>query len=565
MKINHKLRIGCIFFIFFALFMVGIIHLFHLQIRQHSYFVDLGNKQYTITVTTPPARALILDRHGHPLALNHDSIAAFILPKTLKDPVKVKKFLQKQFPHVVQRLKKNTDNHFLYIKRKLTSQEQQSLVDSNLEDINFLNEPSRFYPSPATSAITGITNIDNNGLFGIELQFNTLLSGTPTTRALARDARSGHFYFSNTTLEQGNEGKPVRLTIDGDLQFLVQEELAARIEKFKAEEGAAIVMDPTTGEILAMASFPSFNANETREINIATTKNTAFTESYEFGSGIKAFAALAALEEEVVTPDEVIDCENTKTTYVEGRRINTVTAAGLLTFEEVIAQSNNIGIAKIAKRLGPKLYTHYKKLGFGSKTGIPLPGEQSGFVNPPERWSKQSIISLSYGYEISTTLLRMTNAFCVFSNGGRLITPRLVFEPEEYVKKSEKIYSDASIEKMRTILERTTSDKGTARHASLQGYTTLGKTSTANLLVNGHYVSEENMYGFFGSVEKGNYKRTIGCFIKKSPQRDLYAATVTAPLFKKIVEKLLIHEQVIAGENNVDSSHSTATQTGSVS
>jgi len=159
----------------------------------------------------------------------------------------------------------------------------------------------------------------------------------------------------------------------------------------------------------------------------------------------------------------------------------------------------------------------------------------------------------------------MTTAFCVFSNGGLLLSPRLILCPEEHTKKPEKIYSDASIEKMRTILEKTTSDKGTARHASLHGYTTIGKTSTANLLVNGHYVSEENMYGFFGVVEKGSYKRAIGCFVKKSPYRDLYAATVAAPLFKKIVEKLLIHEQVIAGEDNVDSSHGTPAQTGSLS
>lgn len=554
---TNKLRTVFVFLIFSSLFTIALINLFSLQIKQHSFFTDLGNRQYHVNVTTRPPRALIVDRNNKPLALNKESLAAFILPQKLKEPEKVRKFVQHHFSPAAQRWRKNPKSNFLYIKRKLTPEEEELISQQNLNDINLLSEPSRFYPIDATGTITGITNIDNLGLFGIELQFDSTLAGTPTTCMLEKDARSGRFHFSKQTMQKGNQGEPVKLTIDGDLQFLVQEELNARAELFQVKEAAAIVMDPETGDILAMATVPTFDPNDTRSLKQVGTKNTAVTESYEFGSSLKAFTALAALEEGVVTPNEIINCQNTKTAYVDGRKINNWEAQGDLTFEEVIIRSNNIGIAKIAKRLDDKLYEHYIRLGFGKKTGISFPGEQAGFVNHPENWSKQSIISLSYGYEITTTLLRLTSAFSIFANGGYLITPRLIIKPEQYQKTPQKIYSDESIKQMRTILEKTTAKGGTAKRAALHGYTTMGKTSTANLLVDGKYDETKNLYGFEGIIEKGNYKRVIGCFLKESPKRNLYASSVAAPLFKKIVEKLLIHDHVIAGDDDAHSSNRT--------
>lgn len=556
----YKFRTGFIFLLLCSLFTIALIHLFSLQIRQHNRFIDLAHKQYQVSVTTLAPRAFILDRNNQPLALNKDSLAAFILPQTLEDPEKTKAFLKKHFPSTLEKLKKNPKAHFLYVKRKLSPEQLQLLEESQVTDIKILTEPSRFYPIEAAGSITGITNIDNLGLFGIELQCDKQLAGTPTTRILEKDARSGHFYFSKEITQEGTTGTPVKLTIDGNLQFLVQEELNAQIKKYKSVEGAAVVLDPQTGDILAMASFPNFNPNETTELDLITTKNTAITESYEFGSAFKAFTALAALEEGMVTPDEVIDCENSKSTYVAGRKINNFEAQGLLTFEEVIARSNNIGIAKVAMRLGPQLYNHHIKLGFGKKVGISFPGEQAGFVNPPNQWSKHSIISLSYGYEIRATLLQVARAFSIFTNGGYLIQPRIILEPEQYQKKPEKIYSDQSIAFMRTILEKTTSLQGTAKYAALHGYTTLGKTSTANLIVDGKYDPTKNFYGFIGIVEKGSYKKVVGCFLKESPQKDLYAATVAAPLFKKIVEKLLIHSNIIAEETH-EADHSSNSTT----
>ncbi|MFT6765683.1 MAG: cell division protein FtsI (penicillin-binding protein 3) [Alteromonas naphthalenivorans] len=543
MDSTHKARTALVFFLFCSLFCIGIINLYTLQIKQHTFFTDLGHQQYYVTQTSYPPRASILDRNKNPLALNKETLSAFMLPRMIKEKTGFKRFLKKNFPEAHERFIKKPNAQFAYIKRKISHKEKKLIEQSGITDIHFLNEPSRFYPIEAAGLLTGMTNIDNKGLFGIELILNEQLTGKPTTTVLEKDARSGHFYFSKQKETKGIDGAPVELTIDGNLQFLVQEELTQAAQKFGSTQGAAVVMDPETGDILAMASYPSFDPNDPIITSQAATKNTAVTESYEFGSVIKTFCALAALEEGLVTADEEIDCLNTKTAFLDGRQVNTVLSLGVATFTDIIKKSNNIGIAKVAKRLDTKIYDHYRRLGFGTKTNIPFPGEQSGFVMPPERWSKQSIISLSYGYEITNTLLQLARAFSVFANDGHLVTPRLLLSQE--ITEPQKIYSSESINTMRTILEEATSKQGTGKYAAVHGYTTMGKTSTTNLLEDGQYNEHKNTYGFAGIVEKGGYKRIIACFLKESKRHNLYASTVSAPLFEKIAERTLMHDKIL--------------------
>ena len=542
MQTLHKIRTASLFFIFCLLFGIALVNLYFLQIKQHSFFVDLAKQQYACTVTTFHPRASIIDRNGIPLALNKETTSAFIMPRAIKEKTKLLLFLEEHFPEAAERYKKNPHAHFSYIKRKLSSEEQELLEKSSLIDIHFLHEPSRYYPLESAGSLTGITDIDNKGLFGVELLCNEQLTGTPTTAQIEKDARSGKFYFSKTTQSEGAPGISLALTIDAHLQFLVHEELLTTLEKFQAQEGAALVMDPETGDLLALASYPSFDPNNPITFQ-DTTKNRAITESYEFGSLLKTFCALAALEEHVVEYDEYIDCLNSKSAYVDGRKVNNWEALGVVPFADVIKRSNNIGIAQIAKRLDTALYEHYLRLGFGTKTGVTFPGEQSGFVMPPERWSKQSIISLSYGYEITSTLLQIARAFCIFANDGHLIVPRLIKDKE--TPEPQKVYSTQSINLMRTILEETTSSQGTGKKAAIHGYTTLGKTSTTNLLKNGEYDPTKNMYGFAGIIEKGDYKRVIACFVKEAQHQNLYASTVAAPLFEKIAERMLMHDKIL--------------------
>lgn len=541
---THKIRGTIIFFFFCFCYLIVMSNLIYLQLLQHSFFTQLGQKQYHVTITCLPDRGIILDRTGkHFLAINKDSLAAFMLPRQLEMRPKLEKFLAKHFPAALERLKKHSTAHFLYIQRRLTPEQVKLISHSGITDIKLLNEPNRYYPVRSAAPIIGMTDIDNKGLFGLELQFDSQLAGSPSTVILEKDARSGHFYFKKEVQEKGLEGKPLMLTIDSDLQFLAHEALQETVNKYHAKEGAVIILDPNNGDILAMTNFPSFDPNNFNQTDVALTKNTCLTEAYELGSVFKICSALASLEEGVVTPDELIDCKNTKTTYIDGRKINTVHEAGIISFEEVIAQSNNIGIAQVAQRMGPKLYDHYCKLGFGKKTPIPFPGENKGFINPPGSWSKQSIISLSYGYEISANLLQLARAFAIIGNGGYWIDPRITFDQQPSLK-TQKLYRDESISLIQNMLEQTTA-KGTARKANIKGYRIMCKTGTANMLENGHYNPDKNIFTCAGIIEKDGYQKVIVVFIKEVEQKDLYAATVAAPLFEQIAEKILIKDRII--------------------
>ncbi len=539
-----RFRLSVVFFGFGVIFLVIILNLFFIQIWHRQFFINLAEQQYQVSISKLPERGIILDRTGkNYLARNKECVSAFIIPQKIKHYAELHAFLSNNFPHAAQQLEHKKNNAFMYIKRRLTDQEQDILAQAQLPDIHLLQESSRFYPLPSACPLVGFTDIDNHGAAGIELQCNQTLTGKPTTYHLEKDARSGYFYFKKELQELGHESSPLQLTIDSNLQFLVDEELATSIDKWKAKDGAVIIMDPTTGDILAMSSYPYVNPTLTHQFNIADTKHKVVTDAHELGSVIKVFAAMAALEEHVVTPDELIDCKNSKTCVINGRVINTWKPHGIIPFTDVIAYSNNIGIAQVAKRVGEKIYDHYIKLGFGKKTGIIMPGEHSGFVNHPKKWSKQSIISLSYGYEISATLLQIACAFSIIANNGHRIKPRLMMS-ETIAMDQTMLYSPETIATIKDILQKTT-EYGTGHRARIEGYNIMTKTGTANKLINGEYDKNKNIFTCAAIVEKNNYKRVVVTFINEANAPNAYASTIAAPLLERVTEKMIIHEKMI--------------------
>jgi len=563
----HISRSYCalLFAIGISFFTIILVKLFWIQIINHSFYLTCAERQYFFTLTAYPPRAPIFDRTGtNYLALNKESLAAFIIPTEIEDRAALESFLKRHFPSAYERLHPSSSlqKKFLYVARRLTPEQKKLIEDAQLTDIHFLQEPSRFYPIPSAGAIVGITDIDNNGLFGIEKKCDAQLKGTPHTIRIEKDARSGH-YIRVETLDAGISGKPVQLTIDATLQFLAHEAVAQTVAKFGAKQGAAIIMDPVTGEILAMVNVPSFDPNHLAKLDLAHTKVTALTDTFELGSVFKVFSALAALAEGVVTPDELIDCKNTKTTFIDGRKINTVLPHGIIPFKDVIAFSNNIGIAIVAKRVGDKIYSHYTQLGFGTSTGIELMGEAPGFVNPPHNWSKQSIISLSYGYEVTATLMQLACAFALIARDGVPVHPHILSpvtqpsaaalsglrrdsyaEASSHRRATKPLYEAETIAIIKELLRRT-SQYGTAKKAQVHGCTVMSKTGTANMLIDGVYVDTKNRYTCAGIVQKGDYQRVIVTFVQEAARGDLFAATVTAPLFEEIAERMLIHEKMI--------------------
>ncbi|MCF7799881.1 penicillin-binding protein 2 [Candidatus Babeliales bacterium] len=536
-KKNYKPRVFIILIFFLILYLIILTRFLLLQVHKKDFFENLAKQQYETELQLSPPRAKIYDINKEPLVFNFDVTSAFILPRQFNEKEKTKKFLKKHFKNVYDKIF-DKNKKFLWIERNLSQERLDWFKKFDLKDIYFIDEPLRFYPFNCMSTIIGFTDIDNVGISGVELAFNKKLAGVASTVRLEKDARSGHFYFEKEILQEGQSGKPVQVTIDSKLQFLVYEELKNTIEQHEAKSGSAIILDPESGYVLAMANYPDFDPNKKNLENIENTKNRVITECYELGSVFKTFTALAALEEKVTTSDELIDCEG-KVAYIDKFRVENWKSTGIVPFYYVVQRSSNIGIAKVAKRLGPKLYEHLTRLGFGKKTGIQFPGERDGFVNHPKNWSKPSVITMSFGYEINTTIMQLAKAFGIIANGGYDFEPVLVM-PEMSARAHNKLYSDNAIIDIKNILQNI----GKVYNQGLQDYCVMGKTGTARAIKNGKYSRLDHVYSFGGIIEKDNYKRVIVTFVQEPKGAGLWASQVAAPLFNKIAQKMVMQDLV---------------------
>lgn len=542
-RLEHT-RISLVTSAFVFLFLTVLGFLFNIQIVQHDFFIERGKRQYGLTITQNPPRGTFFDRYHRALTLNQETVSLFTNPKLLDDKKPLFLFLQNNFPDAYRRLSEKNDTSFFFIKRHSNPEELAIARQSGIRDIHELPEQKRWYLEPSLGSTIGITNIDNEGLTGLELLYNTQLVGTPSIYALQKDARSQAYYFTKEPLETGVPGKNFILTIDQDLQTCTYQCLKNHVDLWHAVEGMAIIMEPATGAILASAMYPDSNPNlPINTAELANLKNRCFTECYELGSVMKTFTALAALESKTIEPDDEINCFNTRETMLNGIRVTTWKAGGILTFTQVIRESNNIGTSQVARKIGKQLYTYLRTYGFGAKTGIHYPSETSGSITPPSQWSNATPLSLSFGYEISVSALQLATAFCMIANNGLHIQPRLT---QDEPIKTKQVADPEAVAKLRQII--TINKETSPTHgARIDGYTIQGKTGSAHLLTNGRYDPMRNIYTFAGIVEQGAYQRVIVVIIKeplKKMGQNLYAATVAAPLFKTIAEEMLVIEKI---------------------
>ena len=540
LKKDYKVRVAVIFCTFAALFAVIIMRLFLLQIRQKTFFTHLAQHQYHVEVTVNPARGEFFDCRGKLLALNQEVASAFVLPSQLKNVAKTKCFLKECYPSAYQRMVQDPQRQFLWVERKLYDQRlanfNELVKQYGVEDIHFINEPQRFYPYKELGHVVGFTDIDNRGIAGLELMYDTTLKGASTVVSLAKEARSQDLYFGKKIIKQGYAGSPITLTLDATLQFLVCQELEEAVNKYRAQAGSVLIMNPDTGEILVMANVPSFDPH-VPPASLDSTKNSIVTECYELGSVFKIFAGLAALEDQVVDFEEIVDCEG-KVGFVNGFRVENWKTMDELPFRDVIRYSSNIGIAKIMQRVGPSFYNHLVNFGFGKKTGIKFPGEREGFVNHPDKWSASSLIVMSFGYEIMANLLQLGMAVSTIANGGSYVVPTLVKRDSSVWHHDRRLYRADTIEKVKEILTLI------GENYQIPGYRVMGKTGTARLVKNGEYSTTNHIYTFSGIIEKDDYRRVIVTFIREPEGFHHYwASQISAPLFKKVAEKMIMHER----------------------
>jgi cell division protein FtsI (penicillin-binding protein 3) len=537
---DYKWRVLMVFCFFCALFVVVSFRLFLLQIKQNDFFRILAAQQYELQIKVVPARGVIFDASSiHPLAFNRRVLSAFIVPSGLQKNAPTVLFLKRHYPSVYKRYLKNPEKHFLWLARRMSDREVEIIKSTPNLAIHFLDEFSRYYPYQGAAQLLGLTDIDNVGIAGLELNFNKQLSGEPMVLRLEKDARSGAFYFDRSVTDVGKQGKSLSLTVDRYIQEITFYELQKKIIELKAKSGTAVVLNPDTGAILALASYPVFDPNKKGEAAFEAMKNRAVNECFEPGSVMKAFCALAAFEEQLVSYDEEIDCEG-RFALVDGVKVENPTISllnrlaekkNILPFHEVVRYSSNVGIAKVAKRLNHKLYDHYCHLGFGKKTGIQLPGERSGFVNHPKQWSRPSLIVMSFGYELMVTVMQLAKAFCIVANGGYDVTLSILQRGN--TGKEKRLYSKGAIDQLKNIME------GVAEKHKIPGMRTMGKTGTARCIVDGKYSTQLHQYSFAGIIEKNDYRRVIVTFIKEPEKASLWASETALPLFKSIASRVV--------------------------
>ncbi len=545
-------------------FLLVALRLVYLQVFERAKLTARAERQQEQVLTLVPKRGAILDRRGKALAVSLDVYSVYGIPSKIDDPRALAKRLSRilhEDPATLER-KLAGDKHFVWLRRKVDPTEAEQVKELGSAEIQLRAEPKRFYPNKALAGpLIGFAGVDNEGLEGLERTYDKILRGVNGWMLAEMDAK-GRMVFPGGPGFQYHMPKPghdIILTIDEVIQHISEKELDAALASSHAKGGVCIVMNPQTGEILALSvrtngyGRPAFNPNEPQRYKPAEWRDRAVTDAYEPGSIFKVVLASAALEERVVHPLERLDCS---AGYIKlaDREIKDAHKNGVLTFSDVIAESSNVGTIKVALRLGKdRFYKYITAFGFGKKTGVDLPGEIPGLLQDTRLWSGVSLGEIAIGQGIGVTPLQMAAAYCVIANGGVLMKPYVVseivdpgggagqkFGPQPVGR----VISEETCAKVVGLLKRVI-DMGTGQEAKPSGYSAAGKTGTAQKIDHrtGEY-SKKNYVSSFVGFAPANSPRIVILVMIDTPESSIYGGTVAAPVFRAVAEQSLAYLRV---------------------
>lgn len=521
-----------------------------LQVYQGSWLSRKASDQVEDSLKAVGKRGTIFDRRGHALAVSIDVTSIAVRPARVEAPESaaqnIARLLKRKPQEIRQRLASRKP--FVWIKRQATPKEAEAVRQLRIPGIEFVSETSRFYPNRALAAhVLGFTGMDGKGLEGVEFFYDRHLRGADTSVKVLRDAH-GNDFKSESPTEMDASGKNVVLTLDQSIQFTTETHLAEAVEKNKAKSGMALVMAPRTGEILALAIAPAFNPNAFDSAKKALWRNRAVTDPFEPGSTLKVFSAAAALEFAHLSPKTTFHCENGA--YRIGKNtVHDVHRYGLLTLQDIIKYSSNIGAVKISERVGPdKLHHTLRLFGFGQKTGIDSPAETPGLLMHHKHWTGIDTAAISFGHGVSVSAVQLITAFSAIANDGVLMRPRIVeaitdqqgqilqqFAPEEV----RRVVSRQTAAALKEILRTVVLPGGTGVHAALEGYSACGKTGTARKIdETGAYSNDRHVASFIGFAPAEDPQIAVLVVIDE-PKTQVYGGAVAAPVFKKIAQTTL--------------------------
>jgi cell division protein FtsI (penicillin-binding protein 3) len=522
----------------------------YLQLFRHREYLTRAQHQQQHVIEITPKRGAIFDRNMHPLAMSIPVDSAFAVPSELGDEQLAAHLLSGVLgiPRDVLENRLESSRSFVWIARKLPPDKKEAVEALNLKGVYFQKENQRIYPKRDLAAhVLGFVDLDEKGLGGIEYELDSKVRGASEKIIVMADAKQRWFDGGEAQRERGAN---VVLTLDEKIQYLAERELAAAISKTHAIAGTAMVMNPNTGEILALANWPKFNPNAANEAPPDARMNRAVTALYEPGSTFKLITLAAAFDQGITKPGEVFDCEN-GAVYVAGHRIRDHKPFGLLSVSDILAQSSDVGAIKIALRLGaPKFYDYIRAFGFGQLTGVDLPGESKGILRRLEGWSAISIGSISMGQEVGVTPIQLISAVSAIANGGMLYKPHVIAELRrgDHALPAEGLL--APVDPKRVIRPETAATlrrlmegvvlNGTGSLAHLDGWTAAGKTGSAQKIdpATGRYSPTQFIASFTGFAPINNPAVTILVSLD-SPVGQHEGGQVAAPVFKRIAEQIL--------------------------
>lgn len=535
--------------------------LYAIQINSHDRFTALSRKQHLRNIPIPAKRGNIYDTRGRPLAVSKQVKSLCADPSAIEDVETAAKNIAevlgidpaKLMKHLCE--KKEAMKRFAWVKRHLTEKEVEVVSELDSEYLWFINEDKRFYPHASTAAhVIGFVDKDGKGLEGIEASWNTVLAGKAGSRIVMIDGKRTYISGPNLTETPPVDGLNIFLTIDLEIQRIAEEEIKAAFTKHRPKSATAVVLEAGTGDILAMANFPTFDPNRPGNSPADSRRNRAVTDIFELGSVIKPFIALAALQEKLLSPTSTFSCEGSFKYH--RRRLRCHKTHGAITFREGIVKSCNVYASRTGILLGKqRLYDCVTALRFGQKTGIGLPGESPGYFTPYEKWSPvYTLTSIPIGHEIQATPLQIATAFSVFANGGVFIAPRIVkrIETQDGSKSKSfpprighRVYSQHVVEnQMIPILEEAV-EKGTGTRARCKNYRIAGKTGTTQVVdpVTGTY--NRGLYvSSFACIAPLDSPRICVLVLVNEPRGEYYGGLVAAPYAGNIVRRTLQYLEV---------------------
>ncbi|MGO8796681.1 MAG: penicillin-binding transpeptidase domain-containing protein [Candidatus Sulfotelmatobacter sp.] len=523
--------------------------LIYLQMFCYGSFVKQAEHQQQRAIPLSAKRGVIYDRAGRELAMSVLVDSAFAVPSEVKDLPTAVSLITRITGEDHNVVLADCQNHktFCWVARKADDETIERIKSLHLQGIHFQKEPKRFYPARDLAAqVVGTVGMEDSGQSGIEHEFDDQLRGRDGKMFISVDARRQ--WFSDVE-KQPEPGEGIVLTIDKNIQYIAEKELDQAIQDTHAIAGTVIVENPHTGEILALANRPTFNPNLRKEITPAKLTNRAVSYVYEPGSTFKLVTISAALEEKLTNPDEIFDCQMGSIVY-NGMRIRDSRPHGLLPVWGVLAESSDVGAIKIALRLGPdRFYKYIRAYGFGQQSGIELPGETRGMTKPVSRWSKVSIAAISMGQEIGISPLQLSGLISTFANDGVYVSPHIVAGPVDaqgspqnvafHPGASHRVISSFTAAEMRSMMQKVVLE-GTGRKAILEGYSSAGKTGTAQKVDpdTGAY-SKTKYIGSFAGFAPVNNPQIVVAVILDSAVGLHQGGQVSAPVFHRVTQQVL--------------------------